>query len=118
MLTMAKNVIVAGAENRPHMLDKTRYGSWQSRMLLYIKGKEHGKQLYGSVINGPFKYGTVTILGTPTTTATDIYNVVNHHTEAKEIWDRVKLLIKGSELSLQERESKLYDEFAHSPQCK
>ncbi|GKB85869.1 hypothetical protein Tco_0958141 [Tanacetum coccineum] len=28
-----------------------------------------------------------------------------------EIWDRVKLLIEGSELSLQERESKLYDEF-------
>nr|GEX95830.1 integrase, catalytic region, zinc finger, CCHC-type, peptidase aspartic, catalytic [Tanacetum cinerariifolium] len=41
----------------------------------------------------------------------DIYNMANHHTEAKEIWDRVKLLIKGSELSLQERESKLYDEF-------
>ncbi|GJW45382.1 integrase, catalytic region, zinc finger, CCHC-type containing protein [Tanacetum coccineum] len=30
---------------------------------------------------------------------------------AKEIWDRVKLLIEGSELSLQERESKLYNEF-------
>ncbi|GJR09178.1 hypothetical protein Tco_0791830 [Tanacetum coccineum] len=41
----------------------------------------------------------------------DVYNLVNHHTIAKEIWDRVKLLIEGAELSLQERELKLYNEF-------
>nr|GEW02423.1 copia protein [Tanacetum cinerariifolium] len=41
----------------------------------------------------------------------DIYNLVNHYEEAKHIWDRVKLLIEGSKISLQERESKLYDEF-------
>ncbi|GKG57134.1 hypothetical protein Tco_0584560, partial [Tanacetum coccineum] len=77
----------------------------------------HGKQLYDSVVNGPFKYGIVDVLGTPTTPAStrdityvdltkeekirkacdirvtnivlqglpqDIYNLVNHHTEAKE----------------------------------
>ncbi|GKD61365.1 hypothetical protein Tco_1298874 [Tanacetum coccineum] len=41
----------------------------------------------------------------------DIYNLVNHNEHAKQIWDKVKLLIQGSELSLQERESKLYDDF-------
>ncbi|GJV90209.1 reverse transcriptase domain-containing protein [Tanacetum coccineum] len=41
----------------------------------------------------------------------DIYNLVNHNEDAKQIWDRVKLLIQGLELSLQERESKLYDDF-------
>nr|GEV12205.1 hypothetical protein [Tanacetum cinerariifolium] len=41
----------------------------------------------------------------------DIYNLANHHDKAKHIWDRFKLLIEGSEISLQERESKLYDEF-------
>ncbi|GJV70874.1 ribonuclease H-like domain-containing protein [Tanacetum coccineum] len=41
----------------------------------------------------------------------DIYNLVNHNEDAKKIWDRVKLLLQGSELSLQERESKLYDDF-------
>ncbi|GJX14701.1 hypothetical protein Tco_0206459 [Tanacetum coccineum] len=35
----------------------------------------------------------------------------NHHKVAKYIWDRVKLLMQGTKLSLQERESKLYDEF-------
>ncbi|GJZ48367.1 retrovirus-related pol polyprotein from transposon TNT 1-94, partial [Tanacetum coccineum] len=47
------------------------------------------------------------ILGFPQ----DIYNLVNHNEHAKQIWDRVKLLIQGSELSLQEHESKLYDDF-------
>ncbi|GJX57582.1 RNA-directed DNA polymerase, eukaryota [Tanacetum coccineum] len=41
----------------------------------------------------------------------DIYNLVNHNEHAKQIWDKVKLLIQGFEISLQERESKLYDDF-------
>nr|GEV39310.1 hypothetical protein [Tanacetum cinerariifolium] len=52
------------------MLDKTQYSSWASRMLLYIKGKEKGKLLVDLVLNGPFKYGTVTVPGTQTTHAT------------------------------------------------
>ncbi|GKD96734.1 hypothetical protein Tco_1380631 [Tanacetum coccineum] len=128
-LSLAKNVIVAEADNRPFMLDKTMYSSWTRSMLLYIRGKENGKLLVDSVLNGPFKYGTITIPGTPTTPAPvrdrtydeltdaekiregydikatnivlqglqqDVYNLVNHHTEAKDIWDRVKLLIEGS----------------------
>nr|GEW39192.1 integrase, catalytic region, zinc finger, CCHC-type, peptidase aspartic, catalytic [Tanacetum cinerariifolium] len=63
---MAENVIAAGADNRPLMLDKSQYNSCQGRMLLYIKGKEHGKQLYDSVINGPFQYGTTEVLATLT----------------------------------------------------
>ncbi|GJR22392.1 hypothetical protein Tco_0970919 [Tanacetum coccineum] len=40
-----------------------------------------------------------------------VYAIVNHHKVSKEIWDRVKLLIQGMKLSLQEKECKLYDEF-------
>ncbi|GKA50261.1 ribonuclease H-like domain-containing protein [Tanacetum coccineum] len=43
--------------------------------------------------------------------APDVYAIVNHHKVAKEIWDRVKLLMQGTKLSLQEKECKLYDEF-------
>ncbi|GJT19258.1 hypothetical protein Tco_0877964 [Tanacetum coccineum] len=119
-LSLAKNVIVAGADSRPLMLDKTNYRSWASRMLLYIKGKECFKLLVDSVLNGPFQYETIVEPGNETTPETnivlqglpqDIYNLVNHNEDAKQIWDRVKLLIQGSELSLQERESKLYDDF-------
>ncbi|GJS92672.1 hypothetical protein Tco_0799640 [Tanacetum coccineum] len=143
-LSLAENVIVVGADNRPLMLDKTNYSSWASRMLLYIKGKEHGKLLVDSVLNGPFQYGTIVEPGNETTPVTirartytdltdeekicesvdikatnivlqglpqDIYKLVNHNEHAKQIWDIVKLFIQGSELSLQERESKLYDDF-------
>ncbi|GJS89012.1 hypothetical protein Tco_0771648 [Tanacetum coccineum] len=41
----------------------------------------------------------------------DVYAIVNHHKVAKEIWDRVKLLMQVTKLSLQEKECKLYDEF-------
>ncbi|GKB08957.1 hypothetical protein Tco_0837269 [Tanacetum coccineum] len=75
-LSLAENFIVAGADNRPLMLDKTNYSSWASRMLLYIKGKEHGKLLVDSVLNGPFQYGTIVEPGNETTPATP--QVVTH----------------------------------------
>ncbi|GJZ90974.1 retrovirus-related pol polyprotein from transposon TNT 1-94 [Tanacetum coccineum] len=41
----------------------------------------------------------------------DVYALVNHQEPAKDIWDRVKLLKKGIELSYQEREYRLYNLF-------
>nr|GEW35129.1 hypothetical protein [Tanacetum cinerariifolium] len=69
MYTMVENVIVAGADNRPSMLEKIQYNSGQRHMKLYIRGKEHGKDLLDSVLNGLFKYGTVEVPDTPTTPA-------------------------------------------------
>ncbi|GJY69080.1 hypothetical protein Tco_0472062 [Tanacetum coccineum] len=40
-----------------------------------------------------------------------VYSLINHHQVAKDIWDRVKLLMQGTELSQQERECKLYNDF-------
>ncbi|GKB37257.1 integrase, catalytic region, zinc finger, CCHC-type containing protein [Tanacetum coccineum] len=42
---------------------------------------------------------------------TDIYSLVNHHRVAKELWERVQLLMQGTSLTKQERECKLYDAF-------
>ncbi|GJZ42474.1 retrovirus-related pol polyprotein from transposon TNT 1-94 [Tanacetum coccineum] len=41
----------------------------------------------------------------------DIYKLINHNIEAKAIWDNVKILLAGLELTKEERESQLYDEF-------
>ncbi|GKF15377.1 hypothetical protein Tco_0056839, partial [Tanacetum coccineum] len=41
----------------------------------------------------------------------DVYSLFNHQKAAKDIWDRVKLLVKGTEISYQERECKLYNLF-------
>ncbi|GJS68944.1 hypothetical protein Tco_0683509 [Tanacetum coccineum] len=113
----------AGADNRPPMLEKSQYNSWQSRMKLYIRVEVPGTPTTATYMRErTYKYLTdkekiqeecdiratnIMLQGLPL----DVYNLVNHHTVAKEIWDQVKLLIKGTKLSLQERESKLYDEF-------
>ncbi|GJX03780.1 hypothetical protein Tco_0189696 [Tanacetum coccineum] len=54
-----------------------------------------------------FKATNIILQGLPP----EVYSLVNHHYVAKEIWDRVKLLMQGTELSLQEHECKLYDDF-------
>ncbi|GKD63140.1 hypothetical protein Tco_1305248 [Tanacetum coccineum] len=41
----------------------------------------------------------------------DIYKLINHNIEAKAIWDNIKMLLAGSELTKENRESQLYDEF-------
>ncbi|GJW65708.1 retrovirus-related pol polyprotein from transposon TNT 1-94 [Tanacetum coccineum] len=138
MTTLAEFMIVSGAENRPPMLDKAMYNSWESSMLLYIKGKKNGRTMLESIENGPLVYLTVKVdvpirkkkyteltkreqlqddcdvqatkivlQGLPP----DVYAIVNHCQSAKDILERVKLLIKGTELSYQECECKLYNEF-------
>nr|GEW22369.1 hypothetical protein [Tanacetum cinerariifolium] len=48
----------------------------------------------------------------------DIYSLINHYTDAKDIWDNVKMLLKGSELTKEDHESQLYDDFEHFRQHK
>ncbi|GJV44416.1 hypothetical protein Tco_1428952 [Tanacetum coccineum] len=48
----------------------------------------------------------------------DIYSIINHYTDAKDIWDNVKMLLEGSELTKEDRESQLYDDFEHFHQNK
>ncbi|GJV77116.1 hypothetical protein Tco_1508700 [Tanacetum coccineum] len=49
----------------------------------------------------------ILLLGLPV----DIYTLIKHYQSAKEIWDRIKELMEGTEMTKQERESMLYDEF-------
>ncbi|GJU36081.1 hypothetical protein Tco_1184435 [Tanacetum coccineum] len=90
MSTITENVIDAGFENRPPMLERIKKGS--------------------------FQFGTIPVPGTATTPATTVERTLDDLTpeekiHTKELWDRVKLLMEGSELSVQERESKLYYDF-------
>ncbi|GKA02179.1 integrase, catalytic region, zinc finger, CCHC-type containing protein [Tanacetum coccineum] len=109
MTTLAEHMIVAGAENRPPMLDKTMYNSWQSCMLLYIKGKKNGRMMLESIKNEPLVYPTIEENG-------QIRNkkyaeLTEQEKLQDECDDRVKLLMQGTELSYQERECKLYNKF-------
>nr|GEV28513.1 integrase, catalytic region, zinc finger, CCHC-type, peptidase aspartic, catalytic [Tanacetum cinerariifolium] len=37
----------------------------------------------------------------------DIYTLINHYTNAKDIWDNVKMLLEGYELTKEDHESQL-----------
>ncbi|GJZ50063.1 hypothetical protein Tco_0604253 [Tanacetum coccineum] len=41
----------------------------------------------------------------------EAYALVSNHKVAKELWERIQLLMQGTSLTKQERECKLYDEF-------
>ncbi|GKE90670.1 hypothetical protein Tco_1571765, partial [Tanacetum coccineum] len=126
MITLVEFMIIASADNRPPMLEKSLYDSWKSRMKHYMENKENGRMIFNSVQNGPLIWPTVTEVDGTTRTkkyeefsatekiqddcdckATnlplDVYVAVNHHKVAKEIWDKVKLLMQETKLSLQEK---------------
>ncbi|GJU33300.1 retrovirus-related pol polyprotein from transposon TNT 1-94 [Tanacetum coccineum] len=114
MDTMTENVIAAGSENRPPMLEKGMYDSWKTQIMLYIQGKENGDMLLDSIKNGTFKLEEeITVKDTDEVTdiKLDIYTLINHYQTVKEIWDRIKELMEGTKMTKQERASMLYDEF-------
>ncbi|GKA54044.1 retrovirus-related pol polyprotein from transposon TNT 1-94 [Tanacetum coccineum] len=41
----------------------------------------------------------------------EVYALVSNHKVAKELWERIQLLMQGTSLTKQERECKLFDEF-------
>jgi hypothetical protein len=60
------------------------------------------KKLYDADIRA----SNIVIQGLPK----DVYKLINFNTEAKAVWDNVKILLAGSELTKEDRESQLYDE--------
>ncbi|GJT75696.1 hypothetical protein Tco_1042421 [Tanacetum coccineum] len=115
MFTLAEFMIVSGADNRPPMLDKPQYESWKIRMELYIqedgtirlKTYEELSDKEKLQADCDLKATNIVLQGLPP----NFYALVNHNKIAKDIWDRVKLLMQGTSLSRQEREFNLYDEF-------
>ncbi|GKA83126.1 hypothetical protein Tco_0789874 [Tanacetum coccineum] len=59
MITLVEFMIIAGADNRPPMLEKSMYESWKSRMELYMENRENRRMILDSIINGPLVWPTV-----------------------------------------------------------
>ncbi|GJU89533.1 hypothetical protein Tco_1301956 [Tanacetum coccineum] len=100
------------------MLDRTDFASWQQCIRLYCRGKENGVNILKSINEGPFQIGTFRETLTEGTEGAlgfpkDIYSLINHYTDAKDIWDNAKMLLEGLELTKEDRESQLYDDFEH-----
>ncbi|GKB83068.1 hypothetical protein Tco_0949963 [Tanacetum coccineum] len=85
------------------MLEKHLYDSWKSIMELYMMNRPH------ETIQADCDIKAINIIlqGLPT----EIYALVSQHRVAKDIWEKIKLLMQGTSLTIQERECNLYDEF-------
>ncbi|GKC39328.1 hypothetical protein Tco_1051712 [Tanacetum coccineum] len=123
MTTLAEYMILSGVDNRPSMLDKDLYDSWKSKMELYMQNREHERMILESVEHGPLIWSTIEenkvtrtkkyvelfvieklqadcdmkainiiLQGLPT----EIYSLVNHHRVAKDLWEKVQLLMQDS----------------------
>ncbi|GJT82847.1 retrovirus-related pol polyprotein from transposon TNT 1-94, partial [Tanacetum coccineum] len=114
MTTLADKAILSGADNRPPMLEKDMYDSWKSIMELYMMNRQHGRMILESLslteaiqADCDVKETNIILQGLPP----EVYALVSNHKVAKELWERIQLLMQGTSLMKQERECKLYDEF-------
>nr|GEY49845.1 hypothetical protein [Tanacetum cinerariifolium] len=132
MTSLADKAILSGADNRPPMLEKDMYDSWKSIMELYMLNRQHGRMILESVENGLLLWPTVEENGVTRPkkyselSATEamqadcdvkktniilqglppkVYALVSTHKFAKELWERIQMLMQGTSLTKQERES-------------
>nr|GEU59759.1 integrase, catalytic region, zinc finger, CCHC-type, peptidase aspartic, catalytic [Tanacetum cinerariifolium] len=92
-----REIPTEGTEGAPHL------GPEQPRVYYDITPEE--KEMY----NAGMRATNILLQGLPK----DIYFLINHYTDAKDIWDNVKMLLEGSELKKEECELQLYDDFEH-----
>ncbi|GJW03887.1 hypothetical protein Tco_1562743 [Tanacetum coccineum] len=101
MTTLAEFMILSSADNRPPMLKKH-----------LTKKYEELSTTKKIQVDCDLKATNIILQGLPS----DVYSIVNHHIVAKDLWERIQLLMQGTSLTKQERECKLYDvfdKFAH-----
>ncbi|GKA00512.1 hypothetical protein Tco_0673062 [Tanacetum coccineum] len=111
MSSMLEDIQCAGSDTRTPMLDRTDFESWQQRIRLYCLGKDNGENIMNSIKEGPFHMGTVSDVITG-----GIEGAVQQGpVRARE---NVKMILEGFELTKDDRESQLYDEFEHFRQNK
>ncbi|GKB43848.1 integrase, catalytic region, zinc finger, CCHC-type containing protein [Tanacetum coccineum] len=98
-------ILLASVEKGPHRL-----------AFNHCRWKQQGLREYIELTKDPaeaiqadcdIKAINIILQGLPT----KIYALVSQHRVAKDLWEKIKLLMQGTSLTKQERECKLYDEF-------
>ncbi|GJY29403.1 hypothetical protein Tco_0405170 [Tanacetum coccineum] len=115
MANLSEDIQCASFDTRPPMLDRTDFASWQQHIRL-LSGKRDGVEHLESIDErnafqmehlgntcegnegGPYILGVTK----------RHHTLINHYTDAKDIWDNVKMLLEGSELRKEDRESQLF----------
>ncbi|GJU03515.1 hypothetical protein Tco_1113853 [Tanacetum coccineum] len=129
-MSTQQDIYDTGSKTRPPMLNKENYVPWSSRLLRYAKSRPNGKLIYNSIINGPYVRRMIPEPGDPDREVLvnetfheqkddeltekelkQIYAAVNSCETAQEIWLRVQQMMKGSDIGIQEKKAKLFNEW-------
>nr|GEU46910.1 hypothetical protein [Tanacetum cinerariifolium] len=122
-MSAQQDIYTAGSESRPPMLNKENYVPWSSRLLRYAKSDanreitiietfhlqtddELSDKELKQIEAGDQPIQTI-LLGLPE----DIYAGVDSCETAQEIWLRVQQMMKGSDIGIQEKKAKLFNEW-------
>ncbi|GJW27290.1 hypothetical protein Tco_0041101 [Tanacetum coccineum] len=121
-MSTQQDIYAAGFETCPFMLNKENYVPWSSRLLRYAKSDANYKvpvnetfheQTYDELTEKELKHVETDdqaiqtiLLGLPE----EIYSVVDICETAQEIWLRVQQMMKGSNIRIQEKKAKLFNE--------
>ncbi|GKF89375.1 hypothetical protein Tco_0263338, partial [Tanacetum coccineum] len=130
MMSLADKSLLSGRDNKPPMLEKHLYDLWKSIMELYMMNRTHRRMILAPVEKGPLVWPSITEDGvtklkeyielTPAEAIradcdikainiilqglpTEIYSLVSQHRVAKDLWEKIKLLMQGTSLKKQER---------------
>nr|GEU61915.1 hypothetical protein [Tanacetum cinerariifolium] len=134
-MSTQQDIYAACSESRPLMLNKENCVPWSSCLLRYAKSRPNEKLIHNSILNGPYVRRMIPepgdanddelsdkelkqieaddqaiqtiLLGLPE----DIYAAVDSCETAQEIWLRVQQMMKGSDIRIQEKKAKLFNEW-------
>nr|GFA66344.1 hypothetical protein [Tanacetum cinerariifolium] len=126
MANLSEGIQSASSDTRPPMLDRSDFASWQQCIRMYCLGKDNGENIIKSINEGPFKIRKINetiIEGSEGAVRPERDRVVADltHEEKERYKDDIRttnILLQGYELTKDDRESQLYDEFEHFCQNK
>nr|GFC27939.1 hypothetical protein [Tanacetum cinerariifolium] len=90
-MSTQQDIYAAGSESRPPMLNKENYVPWSSRLLQYAKSRTNGKLIHNSILNGPY-----------------VRRMIPEPGDAER---DVNQMMKGSDIEIQEKKAKLFNEW-------
>ncbi|GJW62026.1 retrovirus-related pol polyprotein from transposon TNT 1-94 [Tanacetum coccineum] len=116
MVNFLEDIQCADSDTHPPMLDRTDFASWQQRIRLYCREGNKGALHLG--LERPCVYSDLSPEDKDRYNANiqvtnillqeflkDFYSLINHYTDAKDIWDNVKMLLEGSEFTKEDHKS-------------
>nr|GEW68509.1 hypothetical protein [Tanacetum cinerariifolium] len=118
-MSTQQDIYADGSENHPPMLNKYNYVPLSSHLLRFAKSKPNGKLIYNSIMNGPYVKRMIHEPGYPdheVPVAETFHEQTNDElTEncesAQKIWLRVQQMMKGSDIRIQNKKAKLFNEW-------